>query len=52
MLLKASGAFGFLCASMGWYLLAVLVWGSTGIPLALPVGDLSGFLAGPKPKAT
>ncbi|KAK4049984.1 hypothetical protein OIV83_003808 [Microbotryomycetes sp. JL201] len=28
-----------------WYLLLVLILGSTGFPLALPVGDLSGFLS-------
>ncbi|KAK4704139.1 uncharacterized protein P7C70_g2075, partial [Phenoliferia sp. Uapishka_3] len=39
--LHAAGAFGFLTSLMGWYLLIVLIFGSTGIPLALPVGDLS-----------
>ncbi|KAL8280391.1 hypothetical protein RQP46_007308 [Phenoliferia psychrophenolica] len=42
--LKAAGAFGFLCSCMGWYLLVVLVFGSTGVPIALPVGDLSNFM--------
>jgi len=44
-LLKAAGAFGFLTCCAGWWLLVVLVWGSTGIPIALPVGDLSNFMS-------
>ncbi|KAM0745721.1 hypothetical protein T439DRAFT_330454 [Meredithblackwellia eburnea MCA 4105] len=43
-ILHAAGAFAFLTAAMGWYLLIVLVFGSTGIPFALPVGDLSNFM--------
>lgn len=46
--LKAAGAFAFLTAMCGWYLLAVLLFGSTGIPVALPVGDLSNFLSAKK----
>ncbi|KAK4055023.1 hypothetical protein OIO90_003364 [Microbotryomycetes sp. JL221] len=49
MLLQASGAFCFLTAACGWYLMLVLTLGATGFPLALPVGDMSGFLAR-KPK--
>ncbi|KAM0786194.1 hypothetical protein ACM66B_006999 [Microbotryomycetes sp. NB124-2] len=48
-LMKAAGALAFLTCVSGWYLLLVLVLGSTGFPLALPVGDLSGFLTR-KPK--
>ncbi|ORY72921.1 GPR1/FUN34/yaaH family-domain-containing protein [Leucosporidium creatinivorum] len=44
-LMKAAGATGFLTCICGWYLLVVLVFGSTGIPLALPVGDLSNFMS-------
>ncbi|KAK4049983.1 hypothetical protein OIV83_003807 [Microbotryomycetes sp. JL201] len=44
-ILKAAGAFAFLTCACGWYLLLVLTLGSTGFPLALPVGDLSGFLS-------
>ncbi|BGP27573.1 hypothetical protein JCM10295v2_006545 [Rhodotorula toruloides] len=43
-LLKAAGAFGFLTTVCGWYLLLVLILDSTGWPIKLPVGDLSGFL--------
>ncbi|GAA6062800.1 hypothetical protein JCM10212_006161 [Sporobolomyces blumeae] len=43
-ILKAAGAFAFLTCIMGWYLLVVLVFDSTGMPIALPVGDLSGFM--------
>ncbi|GAA5838226.1 hypothetical protein JCM3766R1_001866 [Sporobolomyces carnicolor] len=42
---KAAGAFGFLTCIMGWYLLVVLVFDSTGMPISLPVGDLSTFMA-------
>ncbi|GAA5931045.1 acetate uptake transporter family protein [Sporobolomyces koalae] len=42
---KAAGAFGFLTCCMGWYLLVVLVFDSTGMPIKLPVGDLSTFMA-------
>lgn len=45
-LMKAAGAMGFLTCICGWYLLVVLIFGSTGIPLALPVGDLSNFMSG------
>ncbi|KAI5475615.1 hypothetical protein MNV49_001125 [Pseudohyphozyma bogoriensis] len=45
-ILKTAGAFAFLTCCMGWYLLVVLLFGSTGIPISLPVGDLSGFLNG------
>ncbi|GAA5903009.1 uncharacterized protein JCM6883_002664 [Sporobolomyces salmoneus] len=41
----AAGAFGFLTCCMGWYLLVVLVFDSTGMPISLPVGDLSTFMA-------
>jgi len=44
--MKAAGATGFLTCLCGWYLLVVLIFGSTGIPLALPVGDLSNFMSG------
>lgn len=44
MILKAAGAFAFLTSACGWYLLLVLILGSTGFPLALPVGDMSTFL--------
>lgn len=46
MILQAAGSFGFLTTVCGWYLMVVLTFGSTGMPIALPVGDLSGFLAG------
>ncbi|GAA5888774.1 hypothetical protein JCM16303_005305 [Sporobolomyces ruberrimus] len=46
---KAAGAFGFLTCVMGWYLLVVLVFDSTGMPISLPVGDLSTFMSrGPR----
>ncbi|GAA6008425.1 hypothetical protein JCM11491_004471 [Sporobolomyces phaffii] len=46
---KAAGAFSFLCCCMGWYLLVVLVFDSTGMPIRLPVGDLSTFMSrGPR----
>jgi len=46
---KAAGAFAFLTCIMGWYLLVVLVFDSTGMPIALPVGDLSTFMSrGPR----
>ncbi|SCV73137.1 BQ2448_7062 [Microbotryum intermedium] len=46
MELKAAGAFAFLTCACGWYLLVVLIFGSTGIPISLPVGDLSTFMSG------
>jgi len=49
--LKAAGAFGFLTCAMGWYLLLVLIMGSTGIPFSLPIGDLSEFMT-PKRRDT
>jgi succinate-acetate transporter protein len=45
-LLQVAGAFGFLAALCGWYILVVLIFGTTGIPIQLPIGDLSGFLSG------
>lgn len=42
---KAAGVFGFLTCCMGWYLLVVLVFDSTGMPISLPVGDLSSFMS-------
>jgi len=47
-LMKAGGAFGFTTCLCGWYILLARVLGSTGIPLHIPLGDLSGFLAGKK----
>lgn len=44
-IMKAAGAFGFLTCCMGWYLLVVLVFDSTGMPISLPVGDLSTFMS-------
>jgi len=46
-LLVASGAFNFATCCGTWYLILVNVFASTGMPIKLPVGDLSGFLAGP-----
>ncbi|GAA5869015.1 hypothetical protein JCM1840_000443 [Sporobolomyces johnsonii] len=46
-LFKATGAFGFITCAMGWWLQVALIFDSVGIPVKLPVGDLSGFLAGP-----
>ncbi|GAA5923280.1 hypothetical protein JCM3775_007491 [Rhodotorula graminis] len=46
MLLKAAGAFGFLTTIMGWWLEFALLMECTGVPVKLPVGDLSGFLSG------
>lgn len=43
--LKSAGAFAFITACTGWYLLVVLVFGSTGVPFALPIGDLSNFMS-------
>ncbi|GAA5838991.1 hypothetical protein JCM11251_007847 [Rhodosporidiobolus azoricus] len=37
----AAGAFAFLTCIMGWYLLVTLIFDSVGVPLKLPVGDLS-----------
>ncbi|GAA5961550.1 hypothetical protein JCM8115_006715 [Rhodotorula mucilaginosa] len=45
-LLKAAGAFSFLTTMMGWYLEVVLIFDSVGIPIKLPVGDMSNFLSG------
>ncbi|GAA6005213.1 acetate uptake transporter family protein [Rhodotorula paludigena] len=44
-LLKAAGAFAFLTTAMGWYLQVVLIFDSVGIPIKLPVGDMSTFMA-------
>lgn len=47
-ILKTAGVFAFLTTLTGWYLFIVLMFGSTGIPFQLPIGDLSGFLSGKK----
>ncbi|BGP43328.1 hypothetical protein JCM10450v2_007479 [Rhodotorula kratochvilovae] len=44
-LLKAAGAFAFLTCAMGWYLECVLIFDSVGIPIKLPVGDMSSFMS-------
>lgn len=44
-LLKAAGAFCFLTCLMGWYLECVLIFDSVGIPVKLPVGDMSNFMS-------
>jgi len=38
----ACGAFAFLTTLCGWYLLYAILFLSTGMPIALPLGDLSG----------
>jgi len=43
-ILTAGGALGFCTTLCGWYLLVVLLFGATGFPCPLPVGDLSNFL--------
>ncbi|GAA5989817.1 hypothetical protein JCM10908_002332 [Rhodotorula pacifica] len=42
--LKAAGAFSFLTTLCGWYLEVVLIFDSVGIPVKLPVGDLSNLM--------
>lgn len=44
-LFVAGGAFGFLTAICGWWILLALILGSTGMPFNVPLGDLSGFLS-------
>lgn len=44
-LFKAAGAFGFITAICGWWIMLALILGSTGMPFNVPLGDLSGFLA-------
>ncbi|BGP55579.1 hypothetical protein JCM8202_004647 [Rhodotorula sphaerocarpa] len=44
-LLKVAGVFNFVTTLMGWYLLVVSIFDSTGIPIKLPVGDLSKFMS-------
>lgn len=39
--LQAAGAFLFITALLGWYLLAIQICASTGFPLPLPVGDFT-----------
>jgi len=46
-LLTASGALFFVTSLCGWWLMLAVTLGSTGIPLKIPVGDLSNFL-GPR----
>ncbi|GAA6011520.1 hypothetical protein JCM10207_002647 [Rhodosporidiobolus poonsookiae] len=43
-LMRAAGAFAFLTCAMGWYLMCALVFDSVGIPVKLPVGDMSSFM--------
>lgn len=40
---QAAGAFLFVTAMLGWYLLANQVLASTGFPFSLPVGDFTRF---------
>lgn len=40
-----SGVFGFLTVACGWYLIVAVLCGATGIPMPLPIGDLSGFMS-------
>ncbi|GAA5858630.1 hypothetical protein JCM8547_001398 [Rhodosporidiobolus lusitaniae] len=40
-LMRTAGAFAFLTCAMGWYLMTVLIFDSVGIPVKLPVGDMS-----------
>lgn len=44
-LLKAGGAFAFITAICGWYIMLALTLGSTGFPVSIPLGDLSGFMS-------
>lgn len=44
-LFTAAGAFFFATCACGWYIMLALTLGSTGFPLAVPLGDLSGFLS-------
>jgi len=44
-LLKAGGAAGFVTCCAGWYIEMALILGSTGIPIHIPLGDMSGFLS-------
>jgi len=44
-LLIAGGAFAFLTCLCGWWILAALLFGATGLPLNVPVGDLTNFWA-------
>ncbi|GAA5907718.1 hypothetical protein JCM6882_008955 [Rhodosporidiobolus microsporus] len=40
-IMRAAGAFALLTCVMGWYLLTVLIFDSVGIPVKLPIGDMS-----------
>ena len=44
-LLKAGGACAFVTTLCGWWIMLALTLGSTGMPVPIPLGDLSGFLA-------
>ncbi|CAD6587085.1 MAG: hypothetical protein ASARMPREDX12_005976 [Alectoria sarmentosa] len=44
--LIAAGAFGFVAAAAGWWLLFALTFASVDFPLQLPVGDLSHIIKG------
>jgi len=44
-LLKAAGSFAWVCICFAWYLIVALVFGSVDMPMVLPLGDLSGFMA-------
>ncbi|GAA6040484.1 hypothetical protein JCM8097_004572 [Rhodosporidiobolus ruineniae] len=44
-LMRVAGAFAFLTCVMGWYLMTVLIFDSVGVPVKLPVGDLSSVWA-------
>ncbi len=43
--LQAAGAFGFVTALLGFYLLAAILMAEVGHGIKIPVGDLSGFWA-------
>lgn len=48
--LQAGGAFGFISAAAGWWILFALTFASVDFPIQLPVGDLSHIIKGASEK--
>ncbi|BGP19957.1 hypothetical protein JCM10213_006734 [Rhodosporidiobolus nylandii] len=44
-LMRTAGGFAFATCMMGWYLQTVLIFDSVGVPVKLPVGDMSSMWA-------
>lgn len=47
---QAAGAFGFVSAAAGWWILFALTLASVDFPIQLPVGDLSHIIKGASEK--